>query len=136
MRPCCTKKTYDVLEQADVAVLASGTVSLEAGILRCPQIVCYRMAGGRLFDIIVHKIVKVEWASLVNLILNREAVRELIQHRTAPTIIRKELERILTDEGYKKQMLDSYEELHQLLGKPGASLRAASMMIGRLNGDL
>ena len=130
------QKTYDVLEQADVAVLASGTVSLEAGILRCPQIVCYRMAGGRLFDIIVHKIVKVEWASLVNLILNREAVRELIQHRTAPTIIRKELERILTDEGYKKQMLDSYEELHQLLGKPGASLRAASMMIGRLNGDL
>jgi lipid-A-disaccharide synthase len=64
--------------------------------------------------------------------LDREAVREFFQHQTAPSNLRKELKKILTDSAYKKQMLDSYEELHQLLGEPGASARGASMMIEKL----
>lgn len=125
-------KTYEVLQQADAALLTSGTVSLEAGILRCPQLVCYRMAGGAFFYPIGRMIIKVQWASLVNLILNREAVREFFQHQTAPNNLRKELKRILTDSAYRKQMLESYDELHQLLGDPGASERAASLMIAKL----
>ncbi|HKJ40655.1 MAG TPA: lipid-A-disaccharide synthase [Sunxiuqinia sp.] len=127
-------KTYEVLQQADVALLTSGTVSLEAGILRCPQLVCYRMAGGAFFYPIGRMIIKVQWASLVNLILNREAVREFFQHQTAPANLHKEVKRILTDSTYKKQMLESYEELHQLLGEPGASKRAASLIIEKLGG--
>lgn len=125
-------KTYEVLQQADAALLTSGTVSLEAGILRCPQLVCYRMAGGAFFYPIGRMIIKVQWASLVNLVLNREAVREFFQHQTAPNNLRKELTRILTDSAYRKQMLEGYDELHQLLGDPGASERAASMMIEKL----
>lgn len=126
-------KTYEVLQQADAALLTSGTVSLEAGILRCPQLVCYRMAGGAFFYSIGRLIIKVQWASLVNLVLNREAVREFFQHQTAPANLRKELKMILTDSAYKNQILHSYEELHRLLGEPGASKRAASKMIQKLS---
>lgn len=125
-------KTYEVLQQAEVAVLASGTVSLEAGIIRCPQIVCYRMAGGALFFGIARKILKVKWVSLVNLILQREAVKELLQHHCSVSNIRAELNRILNDQDYRTRIAESYEELHQKLGEPGASDRAASLMIGKL----
>lgn len=127
-------KSYEVMQQAEVAVLASGTVSLEAGILRCPQIVCYRMDGGALFYWLGQHIVKIVWVSLVNLILKRTAVKELLQHNCTVKNIRKELHRILTDATYKKQIMESYDELHQQLGEPGASARAASAMIGKLAG--
>jgi lipid-A-disaccharide synthase len=71
---------------------------------------------------------------LVNLILNREAVKEFLQQQCSSNNIRKELDRILNDTGYKKQILDSYEELHQKLGGPGASERAAKLMYRKLKG--
>ena len=125
-------KTYEVLQQADAAVLASGTVSLEAGILRCPQIVCYRMDGGFVLFLGWKLFIKVKWASLVNLILNREAVKELLQQQCSAGNIRKELDKLLNDASYRKKVLSSYEELHQKLGEPGASARAASMMLDKL----
>jgi lipid-A-disaccharide synthase len=125
-------KTYEVLQQAEVAVLASGTVSLEAGILRCPQIVCYRMGGGFVLFLGWKLFVKVKWASLVNLILNRTAVKEFLQQQCSSNNIRKELDRILNDASYKKRIRDSYEELHHKLGGVGASARAAKLMYGKL----
>ena len=126
-------KTYEVMQQAEVAVLASGTVSLEAGILRCPQIVCYRMDGGNLLYWIGQHVVGITLVSLVNLILKRMAVKELLQHHCTVENIRKELNRILNDADYKKQIQESYDELHQQLGEPGASARAAAMMIEKLS---
>ncbi len=125
-------KTYEVLQQADVAVLASGTVSLEAGVIRCPQVVCYRMAGGALFFKIGQKVLKIKWVSLVNLILQRTAVRELLQHQCSVKNIRAELERILNDPDYRRRIGNDYDELHRRLGGPGASARAASLMIDKL----
>ena len=125
-------KTYDVLSQADVAVLASGTVSLEAGVIRCPQVVCYRMAGGALFFKIAQIVLKIKWVSLVNLILQRSAVRELLQHRCQVKNIREEVNRILFDRSYRDKIEADYDELVDLLGAPGASDRAASMMIEKL----
>lgn len=126
-------QTYEVLQQAKVAVLASGTVSLEAGILRCPQIVCYRMAGGAFFFWIGQKVLNISWVSLVNLILKKEAVRELLQHRCSVMNIRQELGRLLNEPTYRKKQLNDYEELHRQLGEAGASERAASMIIEKLN---
>ncbi|MGV8096881.1 MAG: lipid-A-disaccharide synthase [Mangrovibacterium sp.] len=125
-------KTYEVLQHADAAVLASGTVSLEAGIIGCPQIVCYRMAGGIIFFAIGRLIIKVKWASLVNLILGREAVKELLQHQCSVTNIRAELDQILNDQEHRDQINKSYEELRRKLGKPGASRKAASLIISKL----
>ena len=125
-------KTYEVLQQADAAVLASGTVSLEAGILRCPQVVCYRMGGGIVLFAAWKLFVQVKWASLVNLILGREAVKEFLQQQCSVSNIRKELELILNDPGYKKRMFAAYDELHQKLGGVGASALAAKLMHGKL----
>ncbi len=127
-------KTYDVLQQADAAVLASGTVSLEAGVIGCPQVVCYRMAGGLFFFWIGRLVIKVKWASLVNLILGREAVKELLQQNCSASNIRSELNRILTQKDYRDQILKSYGELRQKLGDAGASQKAASLMISKLSG--
>ncbi|WP_321287002.1 lipid-A-disaccharide synthase [uncultured Sunxiuqinia sp.] len=126
-------KTYELMQQAEAAVLASGTVSLEAGILRCPQIVCYRMDGGTLFYWIGQYVVGITLVSLVNLILKRMAVKELLQQHCTPTNIHKELNLILNDTSHKKQIMKSYDELSGKLGEPGASARAASMMIDKLN---
>lgn len=127
-------KTYEVLQQAEAAVLASGTVSLEAGIIGCPQIVGYRMAGGFVTDFLGHRIIKTKWVSLVNLILDREAVRELLQLDYTVEKIRNELDRILNQQKYRDQIKKSYEELRQKLGEAGASKKAAAMMIGKLSG--
>ncbi len=129
-------KTYDVLQQADVAVLASGTVSLEAGVIRCPQVVCYRMAGGALFFKIGQKVLKIKWVSLVNLILQRSAVCELLQHHCNAKNIREEVNRILFDQSCRDEIAADYDELHRLLGSTGASDRAASMMIEKLGGSV
>ncbi|WP_159519335.1 lipid-A-disaccharide synthase [Sunxiuqinia indica] len=126
-------KTYELMQQAEAAVLASGTVSLEAGVLRCPQIVCYRMDGGTLFYWIGQYVVGITLVSLVNLILKRMAVKELLQHHCTAANIRKELNLILNDASHKKQIMKSYDELSEKLGEPGASARAASMMIDKLN---
>ena len=125
-------KTYDALQHADVAVLASGTVSLEAGVIRCPQIVCYRMGGGALVYYIGKIVFNIRKVSLVNLILKRYAVRELLQHYCSVTNIRKELSRILNEPEHLKKIMESYDELHQKLGEPGASKRAATAIVAKL----
>ncbi|MGQ8338327.1 lipid-A-disaccharide synthase [Sunxiuqinia sp. A32] len=125
--------TYEVLQHAKAAILASGTVSLEAGVIRTPQIVCYKMAGGFIFHLIGRLLIKIQWASLVNLILNREAVKEFIQIYCTSTNIRQELKLILEDKNHRKNILASYDELHEKLGKTGASERAAVAMLNKLS---
>ena len=125
-------QTYRLMQHADVAVLASGTVSLEAGVIKTPQIVCYRMAGGFLFFWIGKMVLKIDWVSLVNLILRRTAVRELLQHHCSARNIRKELDLILNNKYYREEIKESYEELHLQLGKPGASARTAALMVEKL----
>ena len=125
-------QTYRLMQHADVAVLASGTVSLEAGVIKTPQIVCYRMAGGFLFFWIGKMVLKIDWVSLVNLILRRTAVRELLQHHCSARNIRKELDLILNNKHYREEIKESYEELHLQLGKPGASARTAALMVEKL----
>ncbi len=129
-------KTYQVLQHADVAVLASGTVSLEAGVIKTPQIVCYRMAGGLLFYFIGKWFLKITKVSLVNIILGRWAIRELLQHHCSVTNIRKELELILNDNKHREEIFKSYDELHKKLGNPGASARAAKLIVARLSSML
>lgn len=129
-------KTYEVLRHARAAVLASGTVSLEAGIIGCPQVVAYTMAGGLLTQMIGRRLIKVKWASLVNLILGREAVKELIQINFTIDKIRTELDRVLNDQAYRTEILESYAELRQKLGAPGASRKAALLMTGKLRREL
>lgn len=116
-------RTYDVLHQADAAVISSGTASLEAALLGTPQVVCY---GGSPVSYLVSKVtVHVPYISLANLVLDRAIFPELIQGQASPERIKTELERLLFDECVRARLADDYEELKNRLGGPGASDRTA-----------
>lgn len=125
-------KTYEIVQNSKAAMVASGTATLEVGILGTPQVVCYKMAGGALFQLIAKMVLKIKWASLVNIILNREAVKELIQLDFTSKKVGLEMHKILSDEKYYSQIKDSYNELLEKLGKPGASKQAAKKIVEKL----
>lgn len=122
-------QTYNLLEQSHAALVTSGTATLEAGLLRCPQVVCYKMWGGGFTDFMAKKvIIKVPFISLVNLIMDREVVKELFQSGFSLQSLREELSALCFNEAYRKQMLGDYEELALLVGGAGSSERTASAM--------
>ena len=125
-------RTYDVLKCADVAVLASGTVALEAAVIGCPQVVCYRMAGGAFFYHIGHRILRIKWVSLPNLIVNKTIVPELLQHYCSSENIAREVQNLLPGKPGRGPMMQGYGFLRQRLGAEGASERAASVIFSLL----
>lgn len=127
--PVIFGQTYDLLQHSVAALVASGTATLETAVLNVPQVVCYRIEAGRLGSWIKEKIVKVPFISLVNLINGREVVKELFQENCTPLTVGDELELILTNEQYKQEMLNGYQEMREKLGDPGCAKRAAELMI-------
>tara|TARA_B100000508_G_scaffold55003_3_gene42716 strand:- start:93833 stop:94948 length:1116 start_codon:yes stop_codon:yes gene_type:complete len=120
-------ETYDLLSIATAALVTSGTATLETALFRVPEVVCYK--GSTISYLIAKQLVKIDFISLVNLILNREAVKELIQQDCNSKNISIELKKILPDgEKHKKQMSD-YDELITLLGDGGASQKAAKEIL-------
>jgi len=117
--------TYDILKNAYAGVITSGTATLETAIFKLPQAVIYMTSPVNYF--LGSLIIKIEFFSLVNLIAGKEIVKELLQYRIAERV-QKELKNILEDPGYRKKMLDNYEELHKLIGGPGSSYRIAKRM--------
>lgn len=128
--PIVQNQTYDLLQNSYAALVASGTASLETALFRVPQVVCYKV--DYIFYKIAMMVVKVDFASLVNLIMNKEVVKELIQYDFNKENLTKELDNIL-DEKHREQILSDYEELHQKLGGKGASKRAAKLMVRYLS---
>lgn len=119
--------TYQILQHARAGLVTSGTATLEAGLFRLPQVVCYK--GSAISYRIAKRLVKIKFISLVNLILDREAVTELIQDNLNTARIRKELDDLLRNEDRKSKMIRDYDELHAKLGGPGASDRVAIHML-------
>lgn len=116
-------RTYDIFSTAKAALVTSGTATLEAALFEVPQVVCYK--GGALSYAIAKRIIQVKYICLVNLILDREVVKELIQKEMTAENLRKELTKLLTEE---KSLADDYTELKAKLGEPGAPRRAAQIM--------
>ena len=119
-------KSHDLLLHVKAALVSSGTATLEAAIFNVPQVVCYRSSF--LTYQIAKRLIKLSFISLVNLILDREVVKELIQGAFNEKEVGKQLEFILSDEGQKKIKKD-YEELRTALGGGGASDKTAQMII-------
>ncbi|MBN2165881.1 MAG: lipid-A-disaccharide synthase [Marinilabiliaceae bacterium] len=127
-------QTYEILQQSKVAMVTSGTATLEAGLLKCPQVVCYRMWGGKFTTWMRNNVImKVPYFSLVNLILNREAVLELFQEGLNSVLLEAELKRLLYDTQRQKQLAADYDELIDKMGSPGASKKAAQLMVEHLS---
>lgn len=124
-------KTYDLLEIAEAAVVTSGTATLETALFKVPQVVCYKSSN---FSYqIAKRLIKIKFISLVNLILNREAVKELIQKDCNATLIEQELSEIIVGGKKREKMLNDYNELEQILGAGGASSKIAHALLKTIN---
>lgn len=122
-------KTYQLLEHSTAALVTSGTATLETALFKIPQIVCYK-ANAISFQI-AKAVIKVKYISLVNLIADKELVKELIQNELNTTHLKTELAKLL-DPTHRNQLLSDYNNLQQKLGGVGASARAADLMISYL----
>lgn len=126
-------QTYRLVSQAKVALVTSGTATLETALLKTPQVVCYNGEGGRFTYFMFRTFVKVKYISLVNLIFGGQVVKELMMHHLTERNVLNELSRILYSERDREKMLRNYDEVIARLGAPGASGRFAKMMVGDLN---
>lgn len=122
-----SNKTYDLLRISEAALVTSGTATLETALLNIPEVVCYK--GSRISYEIGKRVVKyIKFISLVNLIMDKEVVKELIQQELNTKNLKVELNKILT-EPKRSQVLNDYKELKQRLGGQGASERTAELII-------
>jgi lipid-A-disaccharide synthase len=126
------ESTYDLLHIAEAALVTSGTATLETALLGIPEVVCYKTSA---FSYAVAKrLIRVRFISLVNLIMGKEVVRELIQADLNEQDIVRELRAILVGGEKRAEQLRNYAELQQLVGGPGASQRAGRLMVSYLKG--
>ena len=126
-------QTYPLLAHATAALVTSGTATLETCMFCVPQVVCYETPLPRLIGFLKRHVLKVKYISLVNLIANREVVRELVAETFSVENIRRELESVLPGGIARDRMLNDYEEVHRLLGDSHAPDEAAKIMIEKLN---
>lgn len=126
-------ETYNILNNAHAALVTSGTATLEAGIFRVPQVVCYATPMARLYSWLKKHFLKVKFVSLVNLVAGKEVVRELVAADMRLENVKAELAKILpSDSKDRIAMLGEYDRMLEILGGPGASERAAGKMVSLL----
>jgi lipid-A-disaccharide synthase len=120
-------RTYEIMQEADFALVTSGTATLESALFGLPQIVVYK--GGKLSYRIGKMLVDVKYISLVNLIMDRPAVTELIQEALTEENLVKELSSLMQDNEKLENMMAAYAELWERLGDGGASARTAELIL-------
>ena len=125
-------ETYNILNNAHAALVTSGTATLETGIFRVPQVVCYATPMARLYSWLKKRFLKVKFVSLVNLVAGREVVRELVAADMTIENVKSELGKILIDGEERTTMLKEYDRMLEILGDAGASERAAGKIVGLL----
>ena len=124
-------KTYQLLQVASAALVTSGTATLETALFYVPEVVCYK--GNKISYHIAKNLIKVKYISLVNLIMDKPVVKELIQNDLTPENVEAELKQLLTNHKVQRQLLDDYEDLRYKLGNAGASNNAATVIFDDLN---
>jgi len=125
------ESTYDLLAVSEAALVTSGTATLETALLNIPEVVCYKTSG--FSYAIAKKLIRVPFISLVNLIMEKEVVRELIQDDLNKEQLVDELRAILTNGSKREMQLKDYSLLHKLVGGKGASERAGALMVNYIN---
>ena len=128
-----TDKTYELLKYADAAVVCSGTATLETALIGTPEVVCYRM--DEFSYRVARAFVKIGFISLVNIIMGREVVRELIQHDMTVENASEELQAIMKGGSKHSKMMADYASLGAIVGGEGASDRFAARMVELLKTD-
>ena len=122
-----TDAAYDLLSNADAAIVTSGTATLETSLFRVPQIVVYKTSAITYW--IGRMIIKVPYISLVNLIADKEVVKELIQEDASAEKVSHELSQILENQNYRNKMLNDYDSIIRMLDTGSASENTARLML-------
>ena len=126
-------QTYNILNNSHAALVTSGTATLETALFRVPQVVCYATPMAKLYSWLKKHFLKVKFVSLVNLIADREVVRELVAADMTLANVKSELGALLPcDSKERTAMLNEYSRVMDILGKPGASERAAQKIVSLL----
>lgn len=120
-------KTYDILSLAEAAIVTSGTATLETALFEIPEVVCYKASS--ISYSIAKRLVKIKYISLVNLIMDREVVKELIQHECNASAIKKELSSLIVGGKKRAEVLKNYKILKEKLGSGGASKKVAQSLL-------
>nr|WP_299337948.1 lipid-A-disaccharide synthase [Allomuricauda sp.] len=121
-----SNQTYALLSHAHAALVTSGTATLETALFQVPQVVCYK--GNWISYQIAKRIITLDFISLVNLIMDKEVVKELIQNELNAENLKKELSKIVKGEK-RQQILSDYTELQKKLGGKGASQKTAQLLV-------
>ena len=123
-------QTYELLQNSSAAVVTSGTATLETALFTVPEVVCYK---ANYFSYLIAKwLIKVKYISLVNLVMDKLVVKELIQNEMTKPNIATELTQVLKNGKRQRQILEDYDELRYRLGNAGASERAATVICTEL----
>lgn len=125
-------ETFKLLSHSRAAVVTSGTATLETALFDVPQVVCYKTPIPKVIAFLRRHLLKVKYISLVNLIANREVVRELVADTFCEDNIKKELSSIVADGKDRSTMLHGYAEVRSILGDEKAADNAAKEMIERI----
>ena len=121
---------YNLLSVAEAALVTSGTATLETALFNVPQVVCYR--GGWAAYQVYKRVIRVPFVSLVNLIVGREVVKELLQYNLTKENLTDELTKITINQHTRENQLDGYIEIRNILGEKGASERAGMLMVNEV----
>jgi lipid-A-disaccharide synthase len=121
------ESTYDLLSVANAALVTSGTATLETALFKVPETLLYKT--NVIEEAIVRSVVKIEWLGLVNLILNRNVVKELYQANMTVAKLNEELDKLLNDNNYRSALLGEYDKLYKILDTGSASENAGRLMV-------
>lgn len=121
-------QTYRLLQHAEAALVTSGTATLETALFRVPQVVCYYTPIGKVFSFLRRHVLTVKYISLVNLIADREVVKELVADDMTVANVQKELGNMIEKKEYRERMLAGYDAMAERLGATGAPKHAAREM--------
>lgn len=126
--PVIKHHPYQLLYHSEVAIVNSGTATLETALIGTPQVVVYHVMLGRLAYLAKKLVIKTKYISLVNILAQKEIVKELYAYMFTVKNIHTELYLILKDEKYRNEMIHSYKALGEQMGEPGTSIRAAAII--------
>mgnify|MGYP005654780049 FL=1 len=119
-------QTYSVLKKSELSLVTSGTATLETAMLNVPQLVCYKT--DLLTYFLAKLFTKIKWISLVNIIMEKEVVREFIQNKMTPKILVSEMNNLLSESG-KIQILQDYKMLQEKLDSSNVSEKTAKFIL-------
>jgi len=130
-------KTYELLSHSAAALVTSGTATMEAALWGVPEAICYRAKGltGNISYQLAKKFIgkKLKYIGIVNLVMEKEVVKEFIQHELTAENLSEELKKLTGDKAYRERILKDYKQINEKLGGPGASARAAKVILDFLN---